>query len=264
MTILVSTSTKKAWAFAALWAAAIFGSGAIARAETDASRGVRVVHFAGYDWKVRPVGAGGPGPNQWNPANVWVDAQGRLHLKLTHQGGAWRCAEVSTTRSFGFGHYQFQVTGALDRLDPNVVLGLFNYPSPDIGPDGTNEIDIEYSRWGSPAALPASETIYPAHAGTPPTSHAFAMPPGLVDTTQQFVWQSGGIHFQCLRGHRDDDSNAYAHWAYLPADSLRCIPQRPLPVHINLWLVDGKAPRDGKEVEIVIKRFSFHPSAPAK
>jgi hypothetical protein len=103
---------------------------------------VRVIQFSGYRWNVRPAGVDGPGPNQWDPQNVRLDPQGRLHLKITRRGGVWCCAEVWTQKSFGFGHYQFQVTGLLDRLDPNVVLGLFNYPPESVGPDGTNEIDI--------------------------------------------------------------------------------------------------------------------------
>jgi len=223
----------------------------------------QVIRFSGYDWEVRAVGLGGPGPNHWDPSNVRVDTQGRLHLKLTHRNGAWRCAEVTTLRSLGFGRYQFQVTGALDRLDPNVVLGLFNYPAPGAGPDGTNEIDIEYSRWGDPASLPASETIYPAHEGVKPASvtHEFTMPPDLSDTTQRFDWHKDRIAFQSLRGHRDDNQDEYAHWAFRPADRQR-LPQQPLPVHINLWLVRGKAPQDGKEVEVIVNRFSFTPVMP--
>jgi hypothetical protein len=40
---------------------------------------------------------------------------------------------------------------------------------------------------------------------------------------------------------------------------LRRIPQNPQPAHMNLWLVDGKPPRDGKEVEIVIHDFTYVP-----
>ena len=241
----------------ALAASAVLGSlpaGLAQAAPTNA----HVIHFSGYDWEVRPDADGGPGPNHWDSGNVRVDSQGRLHLKLTHRNGAWRCAEVTTLHSFGFGRYQFQVTGVLDRLDRNVVLGLFNYPPPGGGPDGTNEIDIEYSRWGNPASLPASETIYPAHEGVKPasTTHEFAMPPGLSDTTQRFDWQSDGIAFQCLRGHRDNNQGEYARWAFRPADPQR-LPQKLLPIHINLWLVRGKAPVDGKEVEVIVKQFSF-------
>jgi hypothetical protein len=38
---------------------------------------------------------------------------------------------------------------------------------------------------------------------------------------------------------------------------LRRIPQNPLPVHMNLWLVDGKPPGDGREVEVAIRSFTY-------
>jgi len=223
----------------------------------------RVIRFSGFEWEVRPDADGGPGPNHWDPNSVRVDRQGRLHLRITHRGGRWHCAEVTLRRSLGFGRYQFEVTGALDRLDRNVVLGLFNYPPPGAGPDGTNEIDIEYSRWGNPASLPASETIYPAHEGVKPASiaHEFTMPPGLSDTTQRFDWHRDDITFQCLRGHRNDNQDEYARWAFRPADRQH-LPQKPLPVHINLWLVRGKAPVDGKEIEVIVSSFTFNPSVP--
>ena len=41
-----------------------------------------------------------------------------------------------------------QVNGRLDQLDDNVTLGLFSYPTGDVGPDGTHEIDLEFARWG--------------------------------------------------------------------------------------------------------------------
>ena len=233
------------------------------RAQAAPPANTRVIVFSGYEWEVRPDADGGPGPNHWDPSSVRVDSQGRLHLKIIRLGGRWHCAEVTSLRSFGFGRYQFQVTGALDRLDRNVVLGLFNYPPPGAGPDGTNEIDIEYSRWGNPSSAPASETIYPAHAGPASVTHEFGMPPGLSDTTQRFDWHSAGVSFQSLRGHRDDDQQEYAHWAFRPADHQR-LPQQPLPVHINLWLVRGEAPYDGREVEVVIRRFSFIPAVPSR
>lgn len=248
-----------------LLTAALFGSGLRAHAAPPAP--AQTIHFSGYDWEVRPAETGGPGPNHWDPKNVRVDAQGRLHLLLTKRGGLWCCPEIYTQRRFGFGRYQFQVTGALDRLDPNIILGLFNYPASGMGPDGTNEIDIEYSRWGDPAALPGSSTIYPARAGVVPPSAttSFAVPPGLTDTTQRFEWSSAAVQVQCLRGHqsaaRRDQQGEYAHWTFAPADHNR-LPQPPLPVHINLWLLNGAAPQNGKPVEIIIKAFSFTPEAP--
>ncbi len=82
-------------------------------------------------------------------SNVWLDAVANLHLKITQRDGKWSCAEVTMQKRLGFGRYQFQVSGRLDQLDDNVVLGLFNYLTRDVGHDGTNEIGIEFARWGS-------------------------------------------------------------------------------------------------------------------
>lgn len=251
--------------FLPLLTAALFGSGLRTHAAPPVP--AQTIRFSGYDWEVRPAEISGPGPNHWDPKNVRVDSQGRLHLLLTKQGGVWHCPEVYTKRRFGFGRYQFQVTGALDRLDPNVILGLFNYPVPGMGPDGTNEIDIEYSRWGDPASLPGSSTIYPARIGIVPPSAttSFAVPPGLTDTTQRFEWTSSAVNIQCLRGHqsaaRRDKQREYARWTFAPTDHNR-LPQLPLPVHINLWLLNGAAPQNGKPVEIIIKAFLFTREAP--
>jgi len=221
------------------------------------------VQFSGYVWDVRQAETGGPGPNCWDPKSVQVDALGRLHLRLTHRNGQWQCAEVSTQKSFGFGRYEFEVIGPLDKFDPNVVLGLFDYPNSSQGPDGTNEIDIEYSRWGKPSALPASTTIYPATAqqaklGPSAVSYAFPVPSGLSDTTQRFARTAHFVRVQCLRGHQEGDSGEYARWLFQPANS-QCLPQQPLPVHLNLWLFHGHPPLNGQELEVTIERFSFVP-----
>ena len=110
----------------------------------------KTIRFSGYNWKVKSGSHEGPGPNNWDENNVWVDQGGYLHLKLSKQGDRWYCSEVSTEDRLGFGRYQFWVVGRVDRLDPNVVFGLFNYPTPEVGPDGTNAIDIEFAKWGKP------------------------------------------------------------------------------------------------------------------
>ena len=131
-----------------------------------ASSSAKTIRFSGYDWKVKFGTHEGPGPNNWSENNVWVDQNGYLHLKLTQQGDRWYCAEVLTQDRLGFGRYQFWVVGRVDRLDPNVVLGLFNYPTPDVGPDGTNEIDIEFAQWGKPEAPIGNYTVWPAREGS--------------------------------------------------------------------------------------------------
>lgn len=224
------------------------------------------LQFSGYTWEVRPAGFGGPGGNQWDPNGVWVDPNGDLHLKLRNVNGQWRAAELYTTQRLGFGTYQWQIIGPIDKLDRNLVLGLFNYTRPDVGPDGTNEIDIEFARWGNASAPNLNYVVWPALSGTPKNfqTHNFTL--SGTYTTHRFTWSANSILFQSLHGHTDTDSNEFYRWSFAPAQPSRDIPQKPLPLHMNLWLFDANedgiadAPVDGVEMEIVIRKFTFIPA----
>jgi hypothetical protein len=222
----------------------------------SSSVSAKTIEFSNYTWQVRS-GSGGPGPNLWADNNVWVDAGGRLHLAITHVGDSWYCAELTTTSRFGFGVYQFQVIGRLDQLDQNVVLGLFNYPPPDVGPDTTNEIDIEIARWGQAAYPNGNYTVWPAETGADPASYTFPFTLTGDYTTHRFAWTSQEVAFQSLHGHTDGNENEFAQWSYRPSQPAQAIPQQPLPVHLNLWLFRGQPPTDGQAVEIIISHFSF-------
>jgi hypothetical protein len=215
------------------------------------------IQFSGYEWIIRENGLSGPGPNIWSPENVWLDENGDLHLKISHTADGWQCAELTTTERFGFGTYQFQVDGPIDQLDPNVVLGLFNYPTPDVGADATNEIDIEYAHWGNAEWPIGNFTVWPAQSGLEQTGESFPVELNGTYTTQRFTWDSDQIFFQALHGHRADNDQGIHSWLYQPEDPLTRIPQQAMPVHINLWLFEGKPPMDGNEVEIVIHQFTF-------
>lgn len=225
-----------------------------------ASSAAKTIRFAGYDWVVKSGAHEGPGPNDWNENNVLVDQDDYLHLKLTKQGDRWYCAEVLTKDRLGFGRYQFWVVGRVDRLDPNVVLGLFNYPTPDVGPDGTNEIDIEFARWGKPKASMGNYTVWPAREGLRRASKRFSVELNGEYTTHRFIWNSTGVTFQSLHGHRDDNSNQFADWLYQPQDPATYIPQKAMPVDINLWLFQGHPPMDGQQVELVVRSFKYTPA----
>ena len=225
------------------------------------SRGERIIEFSGYEWTVRDHGSdlSGPVPNLWDASNVWLDENGKLHLRITQAADGWHSAEVTMTQPLGFGRYQFQIDAPIDQLDPNVVLGLFNYPTEEIGPDGTNEIDIEFAHWGDPVAPIGNFTIWPAQAGIEPSSHTFEFQLNGTYTTQRFIWESQQILFQSLHGHTDNNENEFANFLYQPEDPLSLIGQQPEPVHINLWLFKGRAPTDGNEVEVIIHSFTFSP-----
>lgn len=215
------------------------------------------ISFSGYDWIVKS-GTWGPGPNVWNPNNVWVDNQNHLHLKISLQNGVWTTGEVILNQRLGFGTYQFKVLGRPDLLDGNMVLGLFNYTEPDIGPDGTNEIDIEFATWGNSQSEHGNWVIWPALAGGPTlTQQAFDATLTGNESTHRFNWLSQKITFQALRGFTDSDEGEYYQWIFAPTDYLSQIPQYPLPVHINFWLVGGKPPLNNQEAEMIITEFKF-------
>lgn len=133
------------------------------------------IQFGGYTWTVRS-GRGGPGPNAWDPRNLWLDSVTNLHLKISQRDGVWSCAEITMRQRLGFGRYQFQTIGRLDQLDDNVVLGLFNYPTGDLGPDGTHEIDIEFARWGNGANPIGNFTVWLAEKGLKHVTKSFPFP----------------------------------------------------------------------------------------
>src|SRR5437764_2032193 len=90
----------------------------------------RVLQFSSYDWIVKSSDRRvGPGPNYFadSDGNVFVDTQGRLHLRLTQRDGRWYCAEVISAQSFGYGTYRFYLDSTIDNLDTQVVLGMFTW-----------------------------------------------------------------------------------------------------------------------------------------
>ncbi|MBV9469816.1 MAG: glycoside hydrolase family 16 protein [Abitibacteriaceae bacterium] len=219
----------------------------------------QVLHFSGYDWTVN-AGFWGPGPNHWDTQNVFLDKQGHLHLKITQRNGQWYCAEVTSTQRFGFGRYQWQIAGRLDQLDPNVVLGLFNYPTPDIGPDGTNEIDIEFARWGKAKNPAGNYTVWPPVKSALHGGNTFDFKLSGDTTTHYFEWSGQSVAFASLPGYRDDDAPTFGRYLYAPENATALVPQKPLPVHLNFWLFRGQPPLNGRESEIVIASFKFTPA----
>ena len=213
------------------------------------SNAQRIIHFAGVDWQVKDGGPWGPGPNYWSGSDqsVWVDAQNRLHLKIRKENGRWYSAEVNTTEYTRYGEHRFLVEGMIDKMDKNIVLGLFVYAS------DTQEIDVEYSKWGVEDKTDVgSYTVQPYT--TAGNQHSFESPLDSAKTTHFFDWQPGYVSFGSMHGHyygAPPSSNYYIEqWVYHGSD----IPKQEdnLHTHLNLWLLNGQAPLDLSVVEVVI------------
>jgi MYXO-CTERM domain-containing protein len=218
--------------------------------------------WKGHTWKVTSGGMAGVADG--SPSNVSIDGSGYLHLKITNTAGTWTASELFTTDDLGFGTYQWQVDGPIDVYDKNVVLGLFPYgPAGGIGKDGTNEIDIEFSRWGQASGPNADWTDYPSSGTTQgEMSFSFSLGGGTLSTSR-FVWTSTSIEDFLMTGIQPIGSTTglVKSWTYAPANAMVNIPQQAMPLGINLWCF--AIPSDAKDEEVVIRDFEFVPEGTA-
>ncbi len=214
--------------------------------------------WKGHTWQV--TSGGMAGVCKGDPNNVSIDSNGYLHFKISNTGGTWTASEIFTTDNLGFGTYQWQVDGPIDTYDKNIVLGFFPYgPAAGIGADGTNEIDIEYARWGQANGANGDWTNYP-NSGTTvgELSYTFALKSTL--STSRFIWTASSIQDFVIDGLQPVSSTTglIKTWTYAPSNPSTNIPQRAMPLGMNLWCFNAP-PSDSQPVEIVIRDFQFVP-----
>jgi hypothetical protein len=203
------------------------------------------INWAGIKWEVR-AGTGNPcTTGLWNDRDVWVDRNGWLHLKIAKlPSGKFACEEITSVKRFGFGQYEVQVEGPIGAVDKNVVLGIFMYPPKDVGPDGTNELDIEIARWGHATAPQVNYTAwFRSRKGNRHTS--VQVPDDLTEATFRMIWQPGQVRWESsLPGTKSFS---------LEGD----IAEQPQLLKINLWLFKSPYPSHRQEVEFIIKSLRF-------
>jgi len=206
----------------------------------------RTVTFAGREWAVRS-GEGGPGPNKWSDSeqSVWVNDDG-LHLKIRNAEGVWYCAEVTSVLPTHYGMHRFYAGNGVDRLDRNVVASPFLYK------DDAHEVDIEFSTWGVGSGRNTQYVVQPCAAAG--NIHRFEMIPNCGLSTHCFDWHRDSIHFMSYKGHSQEVPAPEAviqDWTYTGKDTP---PEGDnLHIHINIWLIKGAAPSDGREADFVVK-----------
>jgi hypothetical protein len=225
--------------------------------EIPRSQADRAIRFSNHNWAVK-TGYGGPGPNYFSDSvnNVWVDANGFLHLKITHPDSLWYCGEIISDESFGYGTYVYTIESRVDLLDRNIVLGLFTWDT--YAPQyNYREIDFEFSRWQIPSNAIGQYVIQPWDR--PGNIHRFDFDyAGQANTTTHVMtWRSDGIYFKSYYGDFElapPPEKTIEDWFYTGT-------YNPPPggenARMNLWLISGLAPSNGLESEIVIKDFIF-------
>jgi hypothetical protein len=214
--------------------------------------GRRVITFAGHKWIVSETGERGktPGPNFFSSSeeNVWVDRQGRLHLKITHSNGRWECAEVIRIGAVSHGEYTFRILSDINGFDKNIVAGLFLYR------DDQNEADIEFSRWGDEDSDAGQFTVQPSDREG--NLFRFPVEKARKASTHIINWQKEYICFTSYNSHSPlpRERLILGGWKYSGED----IPaETKTKVIINLWLFRGTPPSDQKEAELIIENVKF-------
>ena len=222
----------------------------------------QILNWMGHAWKLSDGRMAGVIPAR--PANVSVDSEGALHMRVVKEGDAWSGAEMFTTGDLGFGTYQWQIEGTeIYEMDPTIVIGLFSYgPIHKIGSDAEEEIDIEFSAWNhnQPKPINADFTVYPPSGhrranGVSAWEHNFYIAERPPQTTARFVWGAGKIDFYLMSGYIPATvapEHVLQHDTVL-SDGTN-VPQVALPIGINLW--SFKAP-PRHEWEVVFRRFDF-------
>lgn len=179
-----------------------------------------------------------PGPNYFAPENV-VGDETHLCLKLTCNNGRWYGSELWMHFALGYGTYEWDLE-PFGPLDLNVVLRL------SVHLDSDHAIEIDFSQRGE---LIHHNTSYNVERGA--YDH-WSYPTWKQVTSHRFQWKSDKIEFESF----DPYGRPIHSWKY--EGSRIPEPNRDMKARMGLWLYNGKAPYDGKEVEVKIQDFAFY------
>ena len=155
----------------------------------------KTLNFSGYEWTTStgPIFRAGA-RNFFDPANVWTDEGGALHLRISGSPGKWTAAEVKLTRSLGYGTYRFQLRDA-SHLEPSAVLTLVTWDG--FGTESNRRgLNVELGRWGYFDNTDVNYVVQPYYV--PANFVAFRSPPGAY--THSFRWEPGKVTFTTVAG----------------------------------------------------------------
>lgn len=210
----------------------------------------KILNFSGYEWTASagPIFRAGS-RNFFDPANVWTDERGALHLRISGSPGKWAAAEVKLTRSMGYGTYRFQLRD-VSHLEPSALLTLISWDG--VGTESTRrELDIELGRWGYLENSNVNYVVQPYYV--PANFVAFRVPPGAY--THSFRWQQGQVIFATAAGSGDTGGrviNRHVFTSGVPSPEGRS-------VRIGLYVFhQGKIPLQN-ENEVIIDKFEYLP-----
>jgi hypothetical protein len=210
----------------------------------------KILNFSGYEWTTSsgPIFHAGSRPF-FDPANVWIDERGALHLRISGSPGKWTSAEVKLTRSLGYGTYRFQVRDTA-HLEPSALLTLVNWDG--VGTENNRrELDVELGRWGYLDNSNVNYVVQPYYI--PANILTFRAPPGAY--THSFRWEPGQVTFSTVAGSGNTGSrviNQHVFTSGVPSPGGES-------VRISLYVFyQGKIPLKNKN-EVIIDKFEYLP-----
>jgi hypothetical protein len=211
----------------------------------------KILNFSGYEWTTSagPIFHAGS-RNFFDPANVWTDETGALHLRISGSAGKWGAGELKLTRSLGYGTYRFQVRD-VSHLEPSALLTLITWDG--VGTESTRrELDVELGRWGYLDNTNVNYVVQPYYV--PANVVAFRVPPGLY--THSFRWEPGKVTFSTIAGSSTTGGGRVINQHVFTSGA-------PTPggesVRIALYVFhQGKIPLKN-ENEVIIDKFEYLP-----
>jgi hypothetical protein len=211
----------------------------------------KILTFSGYEWTTSagPIFHAGS-RNFFDPANVWTDERGALHLRISGSPGKWTAAELKLTRSLGYGTYRFQVRD-VSHLEPSALLTLITWDG--VGTEtNRHELDLELGRWGYLDNDNVHYVVQPYYI--PANFVAFRAPPGAY--THSFRWEPGQVTFSTVAGSGNTGGggviNQHVFTSGVPSPGGES-------VRIALYVFHlGQIPLKN-ETEVIIDKFEYLP-----
>jgi hypothetical protein len=231
------------------------GGGVLAVARTGGSGtfkapAERTIAFSGYDWVVRQLPNDRHGMNDYDPRNVWVDAEGFLHLLLTERDGRWTSADVRLTRSLGYGTYAFDVRDT-SQLEPSSAFSMYTFDP--LGSDQNfRELAVDVSRWADPGNMNGQFVVQPETV--PANVLRFAIPAGRV--TYSFRWEPGQVSFKAIQSPGTAGGSRLVAERLFTARVPTAGAERP---QLTLLYDRSSGRTPSKAVEVVVEKFVFLP-----
>ncbi len=212
----------------------------------------RPLRFSGYDWEIHTSSQTRGGLNNlYDADNVWSDASGALHLRITKKSDKWTCAHVMLTRSLGYGTYTFVVRDT-SHLEPAAILSMHTYDRWG-GDQHFREMNIEIGRWGDATSKDnAQYSIQPFYV--PGNISQFTEPGGTL--THTLLWESGRASFKTVRGSSMRPVAPMIHQHIFTSGV-------PTPgqelLELMLYIVASDRYPLQKDAEVVIEKFEYLP-----